>query len=359
MKNDRAYAFVEFRDPEDADICIALDGAAIGGVILRLRRTNNYTPPPGYDEQCKRKWKLPGVVPTHVEDGPNKLYFFGLPRHWNEETVLQMARQAGDVSAFTLVRDKHTGESKGYAFMAYTDPANTDSAIQILNNLQVEGAQLQCKRARIPGQPMGAPMMGGGAPMMHGQPPIPGHHGGYDTSAILGVGSAPPPTQPPPPPMPASRILVLGNMVTENDLNNDEDYAGLTEDINTECSKHGAIDKLVIPRPGQGLDSLIGKIFLAYRDNASAAAASQALASRFFDGKQVRLAQPVLAFIKCQGADLCARLQCAFQICRWCAVSSLRMNGRSCSNNCNSINRIKQQRSGQSARCALSTFQLS
>jgi hypothetical protein len=47
LKPEKSYAFVEFRDTEDADIAIALDGAVLKTHVLRLRRTNNYQPVPG------------------------------------------------------------------------------------------------------------------------------------------------------------------------------------------------------------------------------------------------------------------------------------------------------------------------
>lgn len=286
MKYDKAYAFVEFKDTEDADICIALDGASCKGVVLRLRRTNNYHPPPGYDEQCKQQWKLQGVIPTHVEDGPNKLYFSGLPKHWDEEAVVRIAQQVGELGAFTLVRDKNNGESKGYAFFSYANPAITDQAIQFLNSLNIPDAQLACKRARVPGQPMGMDMdmdMGGSNMAM---PPMPTQQ---MPPGMLGVGSGMP-HQPPPPPMPVlggSRILVLGNMVTNDELQNDAEYKDILEDIHSECSKHGPIDQLLIPRPGEAHDGLIGKIFLAYQAEASAQAACQSLAGRTFNQNQV------------------------------------------------------------------------
>lgn len=251
MKYDRAYAFVEFRDSEDADICIALDGAQCKGIVLRLRRTNNYHPPPGYDEECKRKWRLQGVIPTHVEDGPNKLYFSGLPKAWNEEAVIQIVQQAGELGAFTLVRDKHSGESKGYAFFSFRNPAITDQAIQFLNSLNIPDTQLLCKRARVPGQPMGD--FGGAAP---------------------------------PPAQPSSRILVLGNMVTGEELQDDAEYTDIMKDVHQECEKHGAIDRLIIPRPGQSAE-LVGRIYLAFQQPESAQRASQFLAGRTFNDKRV------------------------------------------------------------------------
>ncbi len=67
-----------------------------------------------YDEECCRKWKLQGVIPTHVPDGPNKLYITGVPKHWREDELLKVLQQAGEVGGFTLVREKDTSESKGY-----------------------------------------------------------------------------------------------------------------------------------------------------------------------------------------------------------------------------------------------------
>lgn len=62
-----------------------------------------------------------------------------------------------------------------------------------------------------------------------------------------------------------SRILVLKNMISMKDLEIDEEYNDLVEDIKDECSKFGHILSLKIPRPMMGLAVPgLGKIFIEY-----------------------------------------------------------------------------------------------
>lgn len=46
-----------------------------------------------------------------------------------------------------------------------------------------------------------------------------------------------------------SRVMQMLNLVSADDLYDDEIYNDLIEDIMDECSKFGTIENLVIPRP--------------------------------------------------------------------------------------------------------------
>jgi len=81
-----------------------------------------------------------------------------------------------------------------------------------------------------------------------------------------------------------TRVLVLHNMVTDEDLSTDDDYNGLLEEVRDECAKYGQLHNIQIPRlqqPGRG------KIFLEYATAADAAKASGELAGRQFGNSYV------------------------------------------------------------------------
>jgi splicing factor U2AF subunit len=81
-----------------------------------------------------------------------------------------------------------------------------------------------------------------------------------------------------------TRILVLHNMVTDEDLATDEDYNGLLEEVREECAKYGQLLSMHIPRmnqPGKG------KIFLEYSTVTDAQAASEELSGRQFGDSYV------------------------------------------------------------------------
>jgi hypothetical protein len=63
-----------------------------------------------------------------------------------------------------------------------------------------------------------------------------------------------------------TRVLVLLNMVTDDDLVAEDDYAGLVEEIKEECAKFGLLRNIKVPRgAGGGVEaSAVRKVFLEY-----------------------------------------------------------------------------------------------
>lgn len=106
-----------------------------------------------------------------------------------------------------------------------------------------------------------------------------------------------------------ARILLMLNMVTADDLNDDADYGDLYEDIKEECCNYGAVEDLRIPRPvkkdkskwapGEGgqiaaqdavrLDEAagVGRVYVKYTSPESATAALNSLAGRSFAGRSI------------------------------------------------------------------------
>lgn len=67
---------------------------------------------------------------------------------------------------------------------------------------------------------------------------------------------------------PPSEVLCLMNMVSEEDLMDDDDYEDILDDIRMECSKYGFVKSIDIPRPIKGVDVPgIGKVSLLDQRN--------------------------------------------------------------------------------------------
>mmetsp|Transcript_23442 Transcript_23442/g.32866 ORF Transcript_23442/g.32866 Transcript_23442/m.32866 type:complete len:662 (+) Transcript_23442:119-2104(+) len=82
---------------------------------------------------------------------------------------------------------------------------------------------------------------------------------------------------------PATRILVLHNMVTDEDLSTEEEYRGLFEEVHAECSKFGDLVSMKVPRAQDGVEaSAIKKIFLEYATANDAQSADKELSGRTF-----------------------------------------------------------------------------
>ncbi|KAG7361526.1 RNA recognition motif containing protein [Nitzschia inconspicua] len=87
-----------------------------------------------------------------------------------------------------------------------------------------------------------------------------------------------------------TRILVLLNMVTDEDLQTDEDYNGLKEEVEEEVAKYGTLVSIQIPRRAIGSiePSAVRKIFLEYATVQDAANAEKELSGRQFGPNVVK-----------------------------------------------------------------------
>lgn len=89
--------------------------------------------------------------------------------------------------------------------------------------------------------------------------------------------------------METGRVLQLLNMVTVDELLDNDDYEEIVEDVGEECGKFGRIISLKIPRPSGGSrqQSGVGKIFVKFDTEQSATNALKALAGRKFSDRTV------------------------------------------------------------------------
>ncbi|KAG2113096.1 uncharacterized protein F5147DRAFT_682705 [Suillus discolor] len=283
---EKNYAFVEFRSAEDATAAMAFDGIIFINGPLKIRRPKDY----GGVEITVPSVHVPGVVSTNVPDSINKVFVGGLPTYLNEEQVQELLKSFGELKAFNLVRENGNGPSKGFAFFEYVDASVTDVAIQSLNGMELGDRYLVVQRASVGAKP--------GTPGMI--PNLP-----YDQFPEI-----------PRPIMPAgesnnadARILLMLNMVTPDDLTNDDEYGDLYEDVKEECSKYGNVEDLRIPRPvkkdkskwapgepgqqtaieAQRADEAagVGRVYVKYVDAEGAQTGLKALAGRSFAGRSI------------------------------------------------------------------------
>ncbi|KIK99802.1 hypothetical protein PAXRUDRAFT_433287 [Paxillus rubicundulus Ve08.2h10] len=296
---EKNYAFVEFRSAEDATAAMAFDGIIFINGPLKIRRPKDY----GGVDMSAPSVHVPGVVSTNVPDSINKVFVGGLPTYLNEEQVQELLKSFGELKAFNLVRENGNGASKvgavwwnsllkadflqqGFAFFEYVDASVTDVAIQSLNGMELGDRYLVVQRASVGAKP--------------GMPNLP-----YDQFPEI-----------PRPIMPAGEsntadacILLLLNMVTPDDLIDDQEYGDIYEDVKEECSKYGAVGDLRIPRPvkkdkskwapgepgqqstidAQRADeaSGVGRVYVKFIDGSSAQDALKALAGRSFAGRSI------------------------------------------------------------------------
>ncbi|XP_065065497.1 splicing factor U2AF 50 kDa subunit-like [Rhopilema esculentum] len=259
---DKNFAFLEFRSVEETTQAMAFDGIMLQGQAVKIRRPQDYQPIPGISESATVH--IPGVVSTVVPDSPHKVFIGGLPNYLNEDQVKELLSSFGELRAFNLVKDSATGLSKGYAFCEYVDLSLTDVAIAGMNGMQLGDKKLIVQRASV-----GAKLPGA----MSGVFPVQVQVQGLDLQA---TGNNP------------TTVLCLMNMVSDEDLLDDEEFDEIYEDIREECSKFGRIRSMEIPRPVDGYKLPgVGKIYVEYTSPAESNAASDSLSGRKFASRVV------------------------------------------------------------------------
>ncbi len=76
------------------------------------------------------------------------LYVGNLAFQITEEDLEQAFAKYGQVSRASIVRDRATGQPRGFGFVEMTDPGEADRAIAALNGAEWEGRQLTVSEAR-------------------------------------------------------------------------------------------------------------------------------------------------------------------------------------------------------------------
>lgn len=80
-------------------------------------------------------------------EGPDRIFVGGLPYYFTESQIRELLESFGPLRGFNLVKDRETGNSKGYAFCVYQDPAVTDIACAALNGIKMGDKTLTVRRA--------------------------------------------------------------------------------------------------------------------------------------------------------------------------------------------------------------------
>ena len=77
-----------------------------------------------------------------------KLYVGNLPFNTTENELQELFAQAGTVQEVTLMQDRFTGKSRGFAFVTMGSDEDAQNAISKLNGQSIEGRSLTVNEAR-------------------------------------------------------------------------------------------------------------------------------------------------------------------------------------------------------------------
>lgn len=89
-----------------------------------------------------------------------KLYIGNLPFKVREEDLQTLFQQAGTVESVNIIRDKISGQSRGFGFVEMASAEDGQKAIEMFNGHSMESREIIVNEAR-PQTPRG-PRSGGG-----------------------------------------------------------------------------------------------------------------------------------------------------------------------------------------------------
>ena len=77
-----------------------------------------------------------------------KLYVGNLSFNTTEETLREVFAQAGNIRSVSIIKDRDTNQSRGFAFVEMETPADALKAIQQCDGREVDGRNLRVNEAK-------------------------------------------------------------------------------------------------------------------------------------------------------------------------------------------------------------------
>ncbi|KAK6145677.1 hypothetical protein DH2020_022497 [Rehmannia glutinosa] len=246
---EKKFAFVEMRSVEEASNAMALDGIIFEGAPVKVRRPSDYNPSlaatlgPSQPNPNLNLGAV-GLSPGSAGglEGPDRLFVGGLPYYFTEAQIRSCS------SPLTA--------------------SVTDDACRNLNGIPLGDKTLTVRRAN---QGTTQPKPEQESVLLHAQQQIALQRLMLQPSVV------------------ATKVVCLTQVVTADELKDDDEYEDIVEDMRIECGKFGTLVNVVIPRPSPSgeMDPGVGKVFLEYADIESATKARQGLNGRKFGGNEV------------------------------------------------------------------------
>lgn len=214
----KKWIMLEFQNAEDTTAVLALNGTNMNGEPLKMRRPKDYITPHEEDSADGTH-----AIAADVPDSPNKIMVTGVPEHLTREQAEELFSTFGEIRSFVMMTSRLSNEFKGVLFLEYKDPAVTQVACEGLNNLDLGGQEIRVERACVGiTQPQGDEK---------------------GTEALIAFAENSDEKA-------AGRVLQLLNLVSIEEVQDNESNQEVLEDLQSECSKFGNVVDIKIPKPG-------------------------------------------------------------------------------------------------------------
>ncbi|KAI8926865.1 hypothetical protein BC831DRAFT_209093 [Entophlyctis helioformis] len=138
----RGFGFVSFTDPASIDQVLQTKNHILGGRSIDPKRA------------------VPRDQPQRSSSGPSRSFVAGLPLSATDADITAVLSPFGAITDAAVVKDRSTGESRGFAFVTFESGATLDVVMEAskAGRLFVQGKQIEVREA----------MPKGSAPDSHG-----------------------------------------------------------------------------------------------------------------------------------------------------------------------------------------------
>ena len=97
------------------------------------------------------------------------IFVGNLPRTITEQDLQEAFGAYGKITTVSVIKDKATGEPRGFGFVEMANPTEAKAAIAGINGKMIKGQSLNVSEARPKGEGKGGAGMGGGGGYGGGQ----------------------------------------------------------------------------------------------------------------------------------------------------------------------------------------------
>jgi RNA recognition motif-containing protein len=77
-----------------------------------------------------------------------RLYVGNLPKSTTQDELNALFAQAGQVNTVDMIKERKTGESKGFAFVTMNEPGEADKAVSMFNAYSLDNHELKVSPAK-------------------------------------------------------------------------------------------------------------------------------------------------------------------------------------------------------------------
>jgi len=76
------------------------------------------------------------------------MYVGNLPHNVNEDELRSLFSEFGEVASVNIIKDRFSGQSKGFGFVDMPNNSEADKAIKALNGTQLKGRDIKVNQAK-------------------------------------------------------------------------------------------------------------------------------------------------------------------------------------------------------------------